>query len=77
MSDALFEKLKTLALERKTTMRALIEQALRKYFDALEIEPTFELEDLSVGEGGVLPGVDLGNWEQMRGLIYGLDDDRG
>ena len=71
ISDALFESTRRLAIQRGTTMRALIEEGLRSVLQAHRSLPRqFALRDASVGGSGLVDGVDLGDWTQIRALIY-------
>ena len=56
-------------------MRALIEEGLRAVLEAHRAAPArFALRDASVKGDGLVDGVDLGDWSQVRTLIY--DDAR-
>jgi hypothetical protein len=71
IADALFESTRRLAVQRGTTMRALIEEGLRAVLQAHRSLPRqFALRDASVGGSGLVDGVDLGDWTQIRALIY-------
>lgn len=71
ISDTLFESTRRLAVQRGTTMRALIEEGLRAVLQAHRSLPRqFALRDASVGGDGLADGVDLGDWTQIRALIY-------
>jgi len=71
ISDALFESTRRLAVQRGTTMRALIEEGLRSVLQTHRSLPRqFAMRDASVGGNGPADGVDLGDWTQMRALIY-------
>ena len=52
-------------------MRALIEEGLRAVLEAHRSTPArFVLRDASVSGDGLADGVDLGDWSQVRTLIY-------
>ena len=75
IEDRLFARAKQEALRRKTTLRKLIERGLRHELGLPARKTKFRLRDASFkGGGGLQPGVDLSNWEQMHELTYG---DRG
>jgi hypothetical protein len=75
IEDRLFERAKREALRRKTTLRRLVESGLRREIERPAAKAKFKLRDASFkGGGGLLPGVDLSNWDQMHELTYG---DRG
>ena len=71
ISDALFESARRLATRRGSTMRALIEEGLRAVLEAHRSTPArFVLRDASVSGDGLVDGVELGDWSQVRALIY-------
>jgi predicted DNA-binding ribbon-helix-helix protein len=71
ISDPLFESARKLAAQRGTTMRALIEEGLRAVLQAHRAAPRqFVLRDASVEGDGLVAGVELENWPQIRSLIY-------
>lgn len=67
VSDALFNSAKELAQSSQTTLRALIEDGLRRVLaDArAKTKPTFKLKDASVRGEAVL-GSDPRQWQQME-----------
>ena len=67
VSDALFHSTKELARRRETTMRALIEEGLRRVLaDAqTKSKPAFKLKDASVRGGRMLIS-DPQRWRQME-----------
>ena len=74
ISDALFDSVRRLATRRGTTMRALIEEGLRAVLHAHRNAPVgFRLRDASVQGDGLVDGVELGDWSQVRGMIYDGD----
>ena len=71
IADALFERAKLVAERDRVTFRALVEEGLQVVLDRrAKAETVFRLRDASVGGGGVQPGVDLANREQMLALMY-------
>ena len=71
ISDALLEEAKRLARERGTTLRAVLEAALRREVAApAEPRKKFKLRDGSFRGEGVQPGIDLSDWSQIRRIIY-------
>ena len=75
IADALLEDAKRVAAKEGITLRALVEDGLRKTLaERASQRSGFKLKDGSFRGGGVQPGIDLSNWEQMRDLIY---EDRG
>jgi hypothetical protein len=71
ISDALLRRAKQLAVRRKTTLRAVIEHALR---DALANEasatPTQPVETHTFNGRGLQPGQSWEDWGTMRDLSY-------
>lgn len=52
-------------------MRALIEEGLRAVLQAHRVAPArYALRDASVAGDGLVDGVELGDWGQVRALIY-------
>lgn len=72
ISDALFDEAKKLARERSTTLREIVETALRRELAEAKAKPrrAFKLRDASVRGRGLQPGIDLSNREQILDLIY-------
>lgn len=69
--DALFKQLKTKAVRDNTSMKSLIQAALRNYLAQAQ-KPTkrFKLRDGSVGGKGIRPGLDESDWAKIRELSY-------
>ncbi len=76
VADVLLEEARRVAAAEKTTLRALVEEGLRRVLAARShaaVGP-FRLRDASVAGSGLQPGVEDGSWERIRGLTY---DGRG
>jgi hypothetical protein len=73
LSDDLARKAKALAARRGTTLRALIEQALRNSLREERSSTQFELQDASVGGKGLQPEFVRGGWPRIRDAIYSGD----
>ena len=71
ISDPLFDELKRTAARERTSLRRLIEAALRSFLAARK-KPggRFKLKDGSVPGKGPAPGVREGDWSHVRELIY-------
>lgn len=74
LPSALLDDARRVAREEGTTLRALLADGLRTELaarasasDASEpvVEPVF------AGVAGVQPGIDLGDWRQIRAIAYG------
>jgi Arc/MetJ family transcription regulator len=76
IADPLLEDARRMAAEEKTTVRALVEEGLRRVLRerAAARKHGFRLRDASFGGSGLQAGVADGSWERIRGLIY---DGRG
>jgi hypothetical protein len=71
ISDPLLEQAKAIASRDGETLRALVEQGLRKVLaDRMTKSKPFKLRDCSVGGEGLQPEFQNATWEQMRDLIY-------
>jgi hypothetical protein len=71
IADALLEDAKRVAAQEGLTLRALVEDGLRKTLAERASRRTgFKLKDGSVRGNGTQPGIDLSNWDQIRDLIY-------
>ncbi len=71
LPDALFHAVKRAAAQRKTTVKALIEQGLRAVVS--ERSAGFSLRRASFKGNGLVDGRSLEHWATVRDLIY---DDR-
>ena len=67
ISDALFEAAKRQARRKGTTLRALVEQGLRRVLQDSASESRFRLERRSFGGSG---RVSEGEWPETRDAIY-------
>ena len=67
VSDALFSSAKELAQKRQTTLRALVEEGLRRVLSdsSAKAKPAFRLKDASV-RGRQMLVADPGRWHQME-----------
>jgi hypothetical protein len=70
ITDDLFKAAKALAIERRTTLRAIIEEGLRAVIGDTSRRDRFELKDGSVEGYGTRPGVEEGDWESVGDTIY-------
>jgi predicted transcriptional regulator len=67
LSDALFHSAKELASKSQTTMRALVEEGLRRVLNDAQVKtkPAFKLKDASVHRGEMLIS-DPRKWQEME-----------
>jgi hypothetical protein len=70
IADRLLRDAKREAGRRGTTLKEVVETALRRHLDEVPAPSTFILRDGSVDGRGVQPGVEEGDWEGIRALIY-------
>ena len=70
IADALLRQAKREAVRRQTTLRALVEEGLRKELGAAPESEPYVLPDLSWGGGGLVAGLEWGDWPAMRAIIY-------
>lgn len=74
ISDELLAKAKRLAVKRRTTLRAIIEQGLRNTLKEQQGRAKFELPDRSVNGEGLQPEFRNKAWADIRDAAY---DGRG
>lgn len=70
LTDTLLTRAKTLAAREGTTVRALVEEGLRRLLDERRGRGRFELRDASFNGNGLQPGQQESNWAEARELIY-------
>jgi Arc/MetJ family transcription regulator len=71
IADPLFEEAKRLAAARNTTLKALVESALRQLVAQSRDEPPpFRLQSVTFDGDGLLPEIEQGGWERIRDVIY-------
>jgi len=71
LSDTLLAQARRYATSRNMTMKALIEQGLRKVMAERQEAPKFKLRDGSFdGGSGLTPEFQNATWEQIRDAIY-------
>ncbi len=74
ISDPVLNKAKQLAAAEGTTLKALLEEALRRVIDDHEQRGDFRLRSASFRGSGMRPEVREGGWARVRELAY---DGRG
>lgn len=70
ISDAVLEQAKRLAAKEDTTLRALVEEGLRRVVEERSGGGSFKLRDASYKGKGLQGEVSEGSWERIRDLIY-------
>lgn len=70
ISDALLDEAKRTAAAEETSLRELVEEALRRILSERRKREDFRLRRASFKGRGLRPDVTEGNWEQLRDLAY-------
>jgi hypothetical protein len=71
ISDPLLNEARKVARREETTLRALVEQGLRRILgERKKPRPPFKLRDASVGGDGLQPEFRDGDWDRIRDAIY-------
>ena len=70
ISDSLLEEAKKVAAKERTTVRAFVEQGLRKVLAERKSRGAFRLRKASFKGKGLQPGVEDATWERVREIIY-------
>ena len=70
ISDSLLEEAKKLAAKEGTTVRAFVEQGLRRVLSERKRRGAFRLRKASFKGNGLQPGVASGSWDRIRDAIY-------
>jgi len=71
IADGLLAEAKRAADREGTTLRALVEDGLRRVLaERTTGRLRFKLKDASFRGRGLQPGVREGNWDQVRDLVY-------
>jgi hypothetical protein len=70
ISDSLLDEARRVAARTGTTVRALIEEGLRRVLTDRRRGSVFRLRAATFRGQGVQPGVREGDWDQIRALAY-------
>jgi len=70
ISDSLLEETKRLAAKEGTTVRAFVEQGLRRIVAERKSRGVFRLRKATFKGEGLQPGVQDATWERVRKTIY-------
>ena len=70
IADALLQSAKEVSAREGTTVRALIEEGLRQALAKRQKSGSFRLRKASFSGKGILPEIEEGSWDTIRGLIY-------
>jgi hypothetical protein len=70
ISDPLLREARKVAARENTTLRALVEQGLRRVVAEKKKDKPFRLRDASVGGNGLHPDVAGKSWSEILDLSY-------
>jgi hypothetical protein len=70
ISDPLLNEARRLAAQENTTLRALVEQGLRKVVSEKQQRKTFRLRKASFRGQGLRPEMRDVSWDRLRDLAY-------
>jgi CRISPR/Cas system-associated protein Csm6 len=70
ISNSLLEEAKKLAAKEGTTVRAFVEQGLRKVVAERKSRGVFRLRKAAFKGKGIQPGIEDATWERIRETIY-------
>lgn len=71
IADALLDRLRQKATAERTTVRALLDTAIRQFLGQHQRRPKrFKMRDGSVGGTGLVKGLREGDWEAIRERAY-------
>ena len=68
--DSLLEEVRKLASREGTTVRALVEEGLRRIIAERTPAGAFHLRKATFKGEGLQPGVASASWERIRDLVY-------
>jgi len=69
--NSLLEQAKRLAAQENTTVRALVEEGLRRILAERRRKECFKLRKVSFKGNGLQPGMADASWHRIRDAIYG------
>jgi CRISPR/Cas system-associated protein Csm6 len=70
ISNSLLEEARKLAAKEGTTVRAFVEQGLRRIVAERKSRGVFKLRKATFRGNGLQPGAAGATWEQIRDVIY-------
>ena len=70
LPNSLLERARRVAAERGTTIRALVEETLRRVLEEHERPQSFRLRDASFAGEGLSPEYADASWDALRDTIY-------
>ena len=70
ISDHLLARAKLLAAKRKTTLRSLTEEGLRRVLEAEEVESKVQIRPVTISGSGLSLEFCDASWKQIRDAAY-------
>jgi hypothetical protein len=70
ISDPLLREARKVAVRERTTLRALVEQGLRRVVAEKTRKPNFRLRKASFKGRGLRPELADAGWDRLRDLVY-------
>ncbi|MCC6133226.1 MAG: DUF2191 domain-containing protein [Acidobacteria bacterium] len=70
ITDSILEEAKETALKEGTTLRALVEDGLRRVLDEKRKKEPFKLRQVTVKGEGLNPGFQGAGWDRWLAAIY-------
>jgi Arc/MetJ family transcription regulator len=70
IADDLLQRAKRQAQRENKTLKEIVEEALRRQLNSHADQKRYKYRPHTVRGKGLQPGIDEGNWEQLRDLIY-------
>ncbi|HLA77601.1 MAG TPA: type II toxin-antitoxin system VapB family antitoxin [Vicinamibacteria bacterium] len=70
IADSLLAEARKVAAREQTTVKALVEEGLRRALAERQHGSAFRLRKATFPGRGLQAGVSEGSWERIRGLIY-------
>ncbi|MFN0192082.1 MAG: type II toxin-antitoxin system VapB family antitoxin [Aestuariivirga sp.] len=68
--DALLEDAQRLARRDGTTLKALVQEGLRRVVDERKRQKSFKLRDASFEGEGIDPALNQASWDRIRDMAY-------
>jgi hypothetical protein len=70
IQDALLDEARKIASRENTTVKAMVEEGLRKVLAQRKEEKPFQLRKATFKGGGLQPQLSEGSWSEIRDLAY-------
>ena len=70
IQDALLDEARKIAAQENTTVKAMVEEGLRKVLAQRKKKESFQLRKVTFKGGGLQPQLSEGSWNEIRDLAY-------